>query len=268
MDFVRRSPESRIALAWSQRSLDAELRNLGDGSRIATLSALRRDEHDPLSVAFSPQGDVVATWSLYQPGTKLWDTASGRSIHVIDDDDGSLDRVEFSSDGSLLVTTSGSHGIRLWEGKTGNSRPSWNSVQPTTGLILSGPLGHRFLVESPEEGILLINGDSGQRIQRLGNVDERIGLVQFSTTGEFLLTATSSREELVIWNAVTGDRLATVRQTDRPFVRAEFTHDGQWIVTCEQDGTTRVWPMDVAGFAKRHVPRDLYSAERELFGIK
>lgn len=62
-------------------------------------------------MAYSPDGTILAV-GLSDRTVRLWDTATQESLAVLDERTGVSD-LEFSQDGTLLVTSGGGT-IRLW----------------------------------------------------------------------------------------------------------------------------------------------------------
>ena len=46
-----------------------------------------------------------------------------------------------------------------------------------------------------------------------------------------------------------------------------FSRDGAWALSTARDGTTRIWPTDPVGMARRLELRPLSEAERRRYGL-
>jgi WD40 repeat protein len=71
-----------------------------------------------MSVAFSPDGEVLASASL--DGTlRLWNVQTGQFIRSLKGHKGYVYSVAFSPDGGVLASASGDGTLRLWNVQTG-----------------------------------------------------------------------------------------------------------------------------------------------------
>jgi WD40 repeat protein len=74
------------------------------------------------TVAFSPDGRLLASGGLAEPYVKVWDAASGKELWSYADPWAGVHGVAFSPD-SRLLAAAGQYGtIRLWEAATGKER--------------------------------------------------------------------------------------------------------------------------------------------------
>jgi hypothetical protein len=82
-----------------------------------------------------------------------------------------------------------------------------------------------------------------------------------------VITRFAEESGAAIWSAKTGDLETLIPSYGSPIESMEMSADEKWILTLSQDGTGRIWPVDVAGYARQFAPRELLPVERELFQI-
>ena len=114
-----------------------EWRYLWQECRSDALAELCRYSNSAYSVAYSPDGKVLAVGGLVQEFVEIWDVPSRRRIAILQPKEGRL--VAFSPRGDLLATDTAGNQIRLW--RTG----TWDSVGQ---LTVAGRV--RFLKFSPD----------------------------------------------------------------------------------------------------------------------
>ncbi|HEX6076900.1 MAG TPA: pentapeptide repeat-containing protein, partial [Micromonosporaceae bacterium] len=98
------------------------------------------------AVAFSPDGDLVATGSAVGTIT-VWDVATGQALREISGHSGQVWAVAWAPDGTLLATASNDRTVRLWNPATG-----------TLERELTGHTGWVNAVAWAPDGTLLATG--------------------------------------------------------------------------------------------------------------
>lgn len=66
------------------------------------------------NLAFSPDGQVLATTSLNSAKIWLWRVSDGSLLHTLEEDSGNITGVAISPDSSLLAAASEDNNVRLW----------------------------------------------------------------------------------------------------------------------------------------------------------
>jgi WD40 repeat protein len=204
------------------------------------------------SASFSPKGHWIATASD-DGKVRLWEIATGKLRHTLTQST-SADRppnpaqsassqpvseinpiapvvkVLFSPDEQLLATTSTNHQTWLWE-------------------VGSGRLRNRL---------------TGQGAATQTDQDEGVGAIAFSPDSRQIVTTSRVQVNqevsysVYLWDTQTGSQTGTLRGNHAAINTAQFSPDGAYLVTANQEGTVRLWSAEPGGeLPTLHIPHAL-----------
>ena len=183
--------------------------DLKDTQKITTMVMEDCDEPS-VRAAFSPDGRVVVSGGVDGIG-RVHDPVSRQLLATLVGHQQPITALDFSHDGTRLVTASGDRTARIWNPPSwyrkrtaGSSPPSWTS-QVTL-------VGHKAWLNSAE----------------------------FSPDGSLVLTGGSDRD-VRVWDAQTGECLVTHVGNGGAVNVARFLSRGFLLATAGSDGTARVW---------------------------
>ena len=106
------------------------------------------------SVAFSPDGELLASVAQLKNPIKLWSIENKQCIHTLDDHEDSVDSVDFSPEGKLLASGSWYRTIKLWDVETKACIHTSN-----------GHMGPVYSVTFSSDGNYLVSGSKDQTIK-------------------------------------------------------------------------------------------------------
>jgi WD40 repeat protein len=187
------------------------------------------------SVAFNPQGNILATGS--EDGTvKLWDVASAREIETLSSGYGAVESIAFSPDGdTLAICSEDSHGVFLMNIVNGKRRILKGSVSE----IAYAPDG-RLLAGASNRTIYLWDTTMERKIRQLDGHEESIKSLSFAGSGTQL--ASASKDGVIkIWDTATGNNIRTLGGFSGDVFAATLSKDGKFIAAGDMVGEVKLW---------------------------
>jgi WD40 repeat protein len=243
------------------------------GEMLRTISAASHTK-PILSVAFHPSGSQLATSSA--DGTaKVWDIATGqelfsleghldpnKSVNFVDE----LNTVEFSPDGSRLVTASYDRTAKIWDAATGEELLTLRGHTSWVWNATFSPDGRRVATGSRDATAKIWDAVTGEELLTLTGHTGIVTGLAFSPDGHRL--ATSSFDGTTrLWDLVTGTELLKWENSGPGMVH--FSSDGSLLSTGNVfNQTVQVFALDLdllKSVARQRLTRSLTTAECRQF---
>ena len=160
------------------------------------------------AVAFGP-GSQIAT-GMSDGTTIVWKLSAdgGEPILGLAGHDAAVVRVDFSSDGTRLTTSSDDGTVKVWDITPGGGH-EWLSLPGQGGLAYS-PDGSLLAIGSEEGDVHIYEAASGRRSLVLRGHEGRVNAIAFDPSSSTLATAGLVDGTARIWDAMSGEELATV----------------------------------------------------------
>jgi WD40 repeat protein len=117
----------------------------------------------------------------------------------------------------------------------------WELAEPCRGGVTISPDGKILVCSGTDKGVYQFDVESRSKRKVIEGADERAsGRISFSRDGTLLLTPCGSAGAYV-WDLAAGKPLQHVKHGEHYVRSAEFSPDGEWIITGGYDGTARIW---------------------------
>ena len=254
-DVTQRSHRRPGALSSDGRLLvtigaDIELWDAMDGKPLRALEWAQGPYWRIASSAFSADGRRLASGLAPDPElyhqrecietTLVWDTESGRQVHVLHGDGGDrnpprVGAVAFSPDGLVLAAGGANGSISLFDAAAGENIRRLAVGWAATDALVFSPDGRTL---ASNGGLLDLAGDAN-RLALTGDADD-IAAVAFAPNGA--VVATGSRGgALRLWDRWSGRALRAILRHGAPIVSIAFLPDGSTLAAQSDDGRVRVW---------------------------
>jgi len=243
-------------------------------------TSLRGHTDDVTSVAFSPDGQILASGSTDET-IRLWNVNTGELLETIEGHTDDVTSIAFSPDGQILASGSTDETIRLWnadimeaditemeaevlwnletgaqiEQQTENTEPLLRILEGHEWEVTSvafSPDGQILASGSYDETIRLWNVNAGTLLRTLEGHEWEVTSVAFSPDGKTL--ASGSRDETTrLWNVETGELLKTLRAETEEVLSVAFSPDGQTLASGRsgnQGKTINLWDANTGALLR------------------
>ncbi|KAI9173828.1 hypothetical protein LWI28_007180 [Acer negundo] len=220
-----------------------------DFSKATAKRAFRviQDTHNVRSVSFHPSGDFLLAGTDH-PIAHLYDVNTFQCYLSanIPEINGAINQVRYSSTGGMYVTASKDSAVRLWDGVSAKCVRSIVGAHGTAEATSANfTKDQRFVLSCGKDStIKLWEVGTGRLVkQYIGATHTQLRCqAVFNDTEEFVLSIDELNNEIVIWDALTAEKMA----------RWPSNHVGapRWIehspvdtafVTCGTDRSVRFW---------------------------
>ena len=226
--------ESVRSVAFSGDGKTVASGGLGNAVKLwdAQTGSLKRSLEDTgPPVAFSPNGQTLATVDGFKNTIRLWDASTGAEKQTLSGHSGEITSVAFSPDGQTVAS-----GIPPHMMKSTNTLPSSQALTPkcakptTTG-------------SSRDQTIIMWDAQTGALKQTI-KTDDIVLAVAFSPRGD-MLASTSGDKTVKLWDAQNSTSKKTLTGEDN-MTSVSFSPDGKLLAGGSYDKTVRVWDVQTA----------------------
>ena len=183
-------------------------------------------------VAFSPDGRLLATTD-FSATIRVWDTATGRFLHVLTGHGEWVSRVAFSPDGQLLATASTDNTARVWDTATGRFLQVLTGHTSEVRDVAFSPDGRLLATASWDNTARVWDTATGRFLYTLTGHTISVGDAAFSPDGRLL--ATTGGNTVRVWDTATGRCLQALADPIIGVRRMAFSPDGRLLLTAAME---------------------------------
>ena len=234
--------------------------DVATGRLINTLTATQRTKSNESSrrvssIAFSPDGRLLASGSADDGTIKLWDVETGQNIATFaekPEPQSSMLCIVFSPDGTELAVGS-TAGIKLLEVPTGKHIYTRQHIDfgklefPASIFSVAFSPDGTKLASGSWDGIKLWDVETGQNLTTLRGHTRMVTSVAFSPDG--LTCASTSVDGIQVWEAATGGHITTLAGPPNFSDSLAYSPDGTKLATGSANArnaehTIKLWTVE------------------------
>lgn len=225
---------------------------------------------------FSPDERLIASCS--DDEVRLFESSTGRLVHILEGHTSVINSISFSPDGLLIASSSDDKTIKIWDVRTAKllytfidtswvfsiefSKDSKRVLSASldsvkiwdirSGNVIQAHSGERVATYSPDGGLVasvyknmikVWNPQTGSNVLHIEGHDNTINSLAFSPNGKQLCSSASG--DIKVWDLSSAECLRTIVSHEMTTVTSvSYRDDGRAIISSSRDGTIRIWNVN------------------------
>ena len=212
------------------------------GKNLATLEGTMGGLHK--SVAFSPDGTLIAHTSGLAGTVEIWAVSTENNINTIFEHTDSVHSAAFSPDGTKLAAAlSVSQGVKLWEIKTGKNIATFAEGMGSVISVAFSPDGAKLACTPGALGrVKLWEVETRKEIATFQKHTGWVSSVVFSPDGAKLASGADDKT-VKLWEVATGKNIATLIGHTKLVASVAFSPDGTKLASGSEDKMVKLWEV-------------------------
>lgn len=207
--------------------------------------ALREFSNYPIGVAFSPDGDQLATGDAAGM-VKIFDSRTGGLVQELKGHSQAVWTVAWNPAGTRLASGGNDATARIWDVATGTEIRQLTGHTNRVSDVVWSPDGTQLATVSLDATVKTWNAETGNPLRTMTGHTGEIRGVDWSSDGKTLVSG--SRDKTVrLWDAASGESIRVLEGHTSDIAGVQFSPDGQRIAS--------------AGFVKSTKPVIVWNAK-------
>jgi WD40 repeat protein len=195
-------------------------------------------------IAYASHGKLIASIS-YRPVIRVWDVATGTSIHMMSVPDAEVDAgsyftsIAFSPNSQWIASASTDRTVRLWDVVTGSQRHVMRGHTNSVNCVAFSPDGTVIVSGSYDDTLRIWDVGTGTERRAMMGHTAAVTSLAFAPDGQAVISA-SRDGTLRLWEVLTGTELRVIEGDGGILYCVAFSSDGSTIASGSY-GNLQLW---------------------------
>ena len=203
----------------------------------ALKAALKEHAYSVSAVAYSPDGETLAIGDDQE--IHLWNPAAREPLRTIQGA-GWVNFLDYSPDGTKLVSGYGNSEIRIWSVETGKTLQTLKGHTGSVNSVSYSRDGSMLASASGDRTVRIWDADTGEHLQTLKGHKDDLASAAFSSDGSMLASG-SYDNTIRIWSLATGETARMFQMQFGDYFTLAFSPVGSAFAVGGSDDVIRIW---------------------------
>ncbi|KAJ7446349.1 hypothetical protein FB451DRAFT_1104070, partial [Mycena latifolia] len=154
--------------------------------------------------------------------------------------------VEFSPDGTRIVSGCRDGNVQVWDASTGVHLQTMQGHSSTVTAVVFSPDGTRLLSGSKDTHVRLWDGGSGAHLWTFKGHSDAVESIAVCSTSSHIASGSQDRT-IRLWDGDNGKHIRTLAEHSGPVLALAFSLDGKRLASGSADQTVRLWDVPQYG---------------------
>ncbi len=196
--------------------------------------------HRVKSIAFSPDGNYIASVGGFSNTARLWNLQTGEKISIRRVHSKGFNLVVFSLDGPTFATVGYDNAAYLWDGKTGNHKITLTGHRKQVSCVAYSPDSKTVATGSSDRTIRFWDATTGTHQTTLTAEVGSVRVLAYSPDGNIIVCG-GGNGDVQLWDTQTLKLKSTLTWHTARIGSIAYAPNGNTIATASLDGTVRLW---------------------------
>jgi WD40 repeat protein/tRNA A-37 threonylcarbamoyl transferase component Bud32 len=192
-------------------------------------------------LAYSPDGQRLASGGFHDRTVRVWDATTGQPIHTLVGHTKAIISVASSPTRPHLASSSWDRTVRVWDVTTGQLIHTLNGPTNELGSVMFDPDGRRLAVADYGGNVWVWDTLTWKLLTCFPAHTGAAGHVAFSPDGQRLASCGQHDWTVRVWDTTAWTELRALRGHKQQLGGITFSPDGRRLASTSWDGTLRVW---------------------------